>query len=37
VPVLTARILGLRSDFIVACVCRAARRVGTLVTLASED
>jgi IclR family transcriptional regulator, KDG regulon repressor len=33
----TARILGLRRDFIVASVCRAARRVGTLVTRASED
>jgi IclR family KDG regulon transcriptional repressor len=33
----TARILGLRRDFIVASVCRTARRVGTLVTLASED
>ena len=33
----TGRILGLRRDFIVASVCRAARRVGTLVTPASED
>ena len=33
----TARILGLRRDFIVASVCRAVRRVGTLVTLTSED
>ena len=33
----TARILGLRRDFIVASVCRAARRVGTLLAQASED
>ena len=30
----TARILGLRRDFIVASVCRAARRVGTLLAQA---
>ena len=33
----TARILGLRRDFIVASVCRAARRVGTLLAQATED
>jgi IclR family transcriptional regulator, KDG regulon repressor len=33
----TARILGLRKDFIVASVCRAARRVGALLAQASED
>ena len=33
----TARILGLRKDFIVASVCRAARRVGTLLAQATED
>jgi DNA-binding IclR family transcriptional regulator len=27
----TARILGLRRDFMVASVCRAARRVSTLI------
>lgn len=33
----TARILGLRKDFIVASVCRAARRVGALLAQATED
>ncbi len=33
----TARILGLRKDFIVASVCRAARRVGALLAQAAED
>ena len=33
----TARILGLRKDFIVASVCRAARRVSSLLAQASED
>ncbi len=33
----TARILGLRKDFIVASVCRAARRVGTLLAQVAED
>jgi IclR family transcriptional regulator, KDG regulon repressor len=33
----TSRILGLRKDFIVASVCRAARRVSTLLAQASED
>jgi DNA-binding IclR family transcriptional regulator len=33
----TSRILGLRRDFIVASVCRAARRVGALVARASEE
>ena len=33
----TSRILGLRRDFIVASVCRAARRVGTLVARAPEE
>jgi IclR family transcriptional regulator, KDG regulon repressor len=32
-----ARILGLRKDFIVASVCRAARRAGTLLAQATED
>jgi len=32
----TARILGLRRDFIVASVCRAARRVGALLAQATE-
>jgi IclR family KDG regulon transcriptional repressor len=33
----TARILGLRKDFIVASVCRAVQRVGTLLAQATED
>ena len=33
----TARILGLRKDFIVASVCRAARRTGALLAQATED
>jgi DNA-binding IclR family transcriptional regulator len=33
----TSHILGLRKDFIVASVCRAARRVGSLLAQASED
>jgi DNA-binding IclR family transcriptional regulator len=33
----TARILGLRKDFIVASVCRAARRAGALLAQATED
>jgi len=33
----TARILGLRKDFIVASVCRASRRVGTLLAPFSEE
>jgi len=33
----TARLLGLRKDFIVASVCRAAQRVGALLTQATED
>jgi DNA-binding IclR family transcriptional regulator len=32
----TARILGLRKDFIVASVCRAARRTGVLLAQATE-
>ena len=31
------RILGLRKDFIVASVCRAARRVSALLAQATED
>jgi IclR family KDG regulon transcriptional repressor len=33
----TARILGLRKDFIVASVCRAVQRVGALLAQATED
>ena len=33
----TARILGLRKDFIVASVCRAARRASALLAQATED
>jgi DNA-binding IclR family transcriptional regulator len=33
----TSHILGLRKDFIVASVCRAARRVSSLLAQASED
>jgi IclR family KDG regulon transcriptional repressor len=33
----TARILGLRKDFIVASVCRAVQRVGALLVQATED
>ena len=33
----TVRILGLRKDFIVASVCRAARRAGALLAQATED
>jgi IclR family transcriptional regulator, KDG regulon repressor len=33
----TGRILDLRKDFIAACVCRAARRVGALLAQAAED
>jgi IclR family transcriptional regulator, KDG regulon repressor len=33
----TARILGLRKDFIVASVCRGARRVGALLAQAAKD
>ncbi len=33
----TARILGLRKDFIVASVCRAVQRVGVLLAQATED
>jgi DNA-binding IclR family transcriptional regulator len=33
----TARILGLRKDYIVASVCRAVQRVGALLAQATED
>jgi DNA-binding IclR family transcriptional regulator len=33
----TSHILGLRKDFVVASVCRAARRVSSLLAQASED
>jgi DNA-binding IclR family transcriptional regulator len=33
----TAHILGLRKDFIVASVCRAARRVSALLAQVAED